>query len=115
MAKQPRRIARDRWLTPEQAAKYRRARDQVAAELPELVARHHARMREIREVLQVLRDERTRQGLSLADIRDRAGIELSAISTLENGTSPNPTINTLVRYASALGKRIVVRLEDVNQ
>lgn len=36
-------ITRDRRLTPEEAAKYKAIREQVAAELPELVARHHER------------------------------------------------------------------------
>ena len=36
------RIIRERRLTPEEAAKYKLIREQVAAELTELVARHHA-------------------------------------------------------------------------
>ena len=38
------RSVRDRRLTPEEAAKYNRVREQVATELPELVQRHHERM-----------------------------------------------------------------------
>jgi len=38
------RVTRDRRLTPEEAAKYKRIPEQVAAELPELVARHRERM-----------------------------------------------------------------------
>ena len=38
------RITRDRRLTPEEVAKYDKIREQIAEELPELVARHHARM-----------------------------------------------------------------------
>ena len=38
-----RRITRDR-LTPEEAAKYKAIREQVAAELAELIARHHERL-----------------------------------------------------------------------
>ncbi|MBC7856959.1 MAG: hypothetical protein IAF94_26315 [Pirellulaceae bacterium] len=34
------RILRDRRLTPEEGARYKEIREQVAAELPELVARH---------------------------------------------------------------------------
>jgi hypothetical protein len=37
-------ITRDRHLTPEESAKYNRIRQQVAEELPELIARHHARL-----------------------------------------------------------------------
>ena len=38
-----RRITRERRLTPEEAAKYKIIREQTAAELPELIARHHER------------------------------------------------------------------------
>ena len=38
------RITRDRQLTDEKAAKYREVRERVAAELPEIAARHHNRM-----------------------------------------------------------------------
>ena len=39
-----RRVTRNRRLSPEEAEKYRKIRQQVADELPELVARHHERM-----------------------------------------------------------------------
>src|SRR5688572_10528055 len=37
------RITRDRRLTPEEAARYNQVREQVAGELPDLIARHHER------------------------------------------------------------------------
>jgi len=40
-----RRITRDRLLTPEEAAKYKKIREQVEQELPELIARHHEYMK----------------------------------------------------------------------
>jgi transcriptional regulator with XRE-family HTH domain len=36
----------------------------------------------------------------------------SAISKLATGKRPNPSIETLVRYAEAAGKRVVATLED---
>lgn len=39
-----RRISRNRPLSPEEAAKYRKAREQVAEETPELIERHHERL-----------------------------------------------------------------------
>jgi len=38
------RISRERRLTPEEAAMFRKVREQVETDLPELVARHHARI-----------------------------------------------------------------------
>jgi len=37
-------IIRDRRLTPEEVAKYAKIREQIAEELPDLIARHHERM-----------------------------------------------------------------------
>ena len=49
----------------------------------------------------------------LADIVARCGIDQPALSRLENGHTPNPTLDTLWRYAAALGKRLVLMAEDV--
>ena len=48
------RITRDRRLTPEEAAKYQTIREQVAAELPDLVARHHGRLATLDQLQDVL-------------------------------------------------------------
>jgi hypothetical protein len=37
------RVTRDRRLTPEEAARYKTVREQIAGELPDLIARHHQR------------------------------------------------------------------------
>jgi hypothetical protein len=42
-----RRITRNRRLSPEEVAKYREIREQVAEELPELIMRHDERLREL--------------------------------------------------------------------
>jgi transcriptional regulator with XRE-family HTH domain len=54
-----------------------------------------------------LKKEREAQGLSLADGSARCGIDRAALSRLENGQQPNPTLETILRYAAALGKRLV--------
>ena len=89
------RITRDRRLTPEEAAKYRKVREQVAAELPELVARHPERMAaldQLDELLAQLKAAREAKGLSLADMTEITGMDRSALSKLETGQRPNPTI-----------------------
>lgn len=42
------RIIRDRYLTPEEVAKYKRIRELVEQDLPELIARHHEHMAKIK-------------------------------------------------------------------
>jgi ribosome-binding protein aMBF1 (putative translation factor) len=59
-----------------------------------------------RRLIMSLRQERERLGLSLADVAARAGIDKGALSRLENGRQLNPTVNTLARYARALGKAL---------
>jgi DNA-binding XRE family transcriptional regulator len=62
--------------------------------------------RPFRDLMAALRAERERQGLSLADLAERTGIDRSAIHKLEIGLNTNPTLATLTRYAEALGARI---------
>jgi ribosome-binding protein aMBF1 (putative translation factor) len=59
-----------------------------------------------------LRRERERLGLSLADVAERAKIDKAALSRLENGQQLNPTLNTLARYARALGKSLTFGLTE---
>jgi DNA-binding XRE family transcriptional regulator len=109
------RIIRDRRLTPEEAAKYKGVRKQIADELPDLVERHHERMAaldQLQELLAQLKAAREAKGLSLADVTELTGMDRSALSKLETGQRANPTVETLVRYAEAVGKRLVVSLAD---
>jgi len=48
----------------------------------------------------------------LADVSARCGIDQPALSHLENGHPPNPTLDTPWRYASALGRRLVLTAAD---
>jgi DNA-binding Xre family transcriptional regulator len=108
------RIIRDRRLTDEEAERYQRIREQIAGELPEIRRRARAAKPRIllKHVLKILREERQRQGLSLADINARSGIDRGTLSKLENEEDPNVTMNTLMRYAQALGKVILVQLAE---
>ncbi|MBI4579329.1 MAG: helix-turn-helix domain-containing protein [Planctomycetes bacterium] len=109
------RITRSRRLTPQEAAKYRAIREQVAGELPDLVRRHHKRVAaldNLKQVVETLKAAREEQGLSLADITERTGMDRSALSKLETGQRANPTIETLIRYAEAVGKHLIVKLTD---
>ncbi len=109
------RITRNRKLTAEEAAKYKKIREQVANELPELIERHYERMtaqEQLQDLLIALKTAREAKGLSLADVTERTGMDRSAMSKLETGQRPNPTMETLARYAEAVGKRLVISLAD---
>lgn len=118
--RQKRQIKRvSRPLSAADREKYRRLREQLDSEKDEILAaarkhkrRHEESLAELRSAFRLLKAARQKQGLSLADIRDRSGIGRAALSRLENEIDPNPTVATLSRYAQAVGKRIVVSLVD---
>ncbi|NOY28724.1 MAG: helix-turn-helix transcriptional regulator [Planctomycetes bacterium] len=108
-----------RKATGEEWQRHTKVREQIAQELPELKQRARAKLAllkqegtPLRQVLAALRTERERQGLSLADINQRTGIDRAALSRLENNEDANPTLNTLERYADAVGKQMVVLLSE---
>ena len=79
--------------------------------------RHHARtasLDQFQPLFQQLKVAREAKGLSLAELTDLTGMDRSALSKLETGQRANPTVETLVRYAEAVGKRLVVTLSDAN-
>jgi DNA-binding XRE family transcriptional regulator len=53
---------------------------------------------------------RESQGLTLADIAERMGIDPPALSRLETGKMLNPTLATLHKWAEALGRKLEVGL-----
>ena len=61
-------------------------------------------------MLAALKRHRQRHGLSLADVAKQSGMDRAAVSRLENGVYVNPTVDTLYRYAEAIGAKIGFRL-----
>ncbi len=111
-----RRIHRRVPRTPEQQEELRsiRRRFQAARPTPEhLVASGDVagfvplgEYIDLREAMLALKRQRERLGLSLAAVAKRSKIDKAAISRLENGLQANPTVDTLHRYASAIGAEI---------
>ena len=62
----------------------------------------------VRIFVHELKKMRLAAGLTLAVVSKRTGIDPATLSRLENGRQPNPTIDTLWRYASAVGRRLVL-------
>lgn len=102
--------------TAEQAAKYRKIREMIAGEIPEIKreakALRQGRKAKLEEAIRLLKAERELRGLSLADVGEKTGLSKSAISKLENNKDANPTVNTLSRYAEALGMTLSVILTE---
>jgi hypothetical protein len=68
---------------------------------------------EMTQAVSALRQERQRMGVTLTEVSRRSGIDLGALSRLENGHQTNPTLETLSRYAAAIGKRFLWVIQDL--
>jgi DNA-binding phage protein len=64
------------------------------------------------QILEALTQARQARGLSLAEVARRSGIESAALSRLGGDKDPNPTFETLSRYAEALGLRLELSLVE---
>lgn len=117
-----RHVFRKATLTAEETAKLRADRERYQREKPtpeQLLAEGgHTEFTTRGELLLLhqitvwLKRERERQGLTLAQMSKRAGIDQAALSRLETGKNANPTLGTLVRAAGALGKVVRCSFED---
>jgi hypothetical protein len=68
---------------------------------------------ELRSLINQLKRERLRKGLNLGDVSKLTQQARSALSRLETGEYPNPTLHTLYRYARALGWHIKFCAEPI--
>ena len=110
------RIHRKIERTPEQQRRLQEIRERFQRERPgleDLLASGDAtevvsqgEYLDLRAMLAGLKKHRERQGLSLADVAERSGMDRAAVSRLENGVYVNPTVDTLYRYAQAVGAEI---------
>ena len=68
----------------------------------------------LRPFVQELKQAREAAGLTLAEVSRRCGIDQPALSRLESGHNKNPTLDTLWRYAAAVGRRLVLTTEAIH-
>lgn len=107
-------------LTEEQQATFDEVRQKLEAEEKSEIVALARRLRQakrrgrqaIQETLRVLKLEREAQGISLSAMEERSGMAKSNLSKLENAVDSDPTVATLMNYADALGKRLVITLVD---
>lgn len=67
-----------------------------------------AERRELGAIVGELKAIREQLHVSLTELAQRTGMTIGNISRLENMDGPNPTIETLRRYAAAIGRRIEI-------
>src|SRR5215212_3343698 len=117
------RIHRDMKWTPEDRARHKAIREKFQRERPtpqQLLESGdyvgpipHGVYMTLMAALHDLKKAREAAGLSLSDVAERSGIDKAALSRLENGIHDNPTVETLMRYATAVGKKLVWSLQDL--
>ena len=73
----------------------------------------HGEYRQLRPFVEEIKRAREAAGLTLAEVSKRCGIDQPALSRLENGHNKNPTLDTLWRYAAAIGLRLVLTTEAI--
>jgi len=66
------------------------------------------------ELMARFKAAREKQGLTLAEVATRMGVDPPALSRLETGKTLNPTIATLFKWAEALGQKVDVELSADN-
>ncbi len=59
------------------------------------------------QIIQAIIDARTETGITKKQLSDLSGIAQAEISKIENGNS-NPSLKTLQRLASAMGKKVKI-------
>jgi len=93
-------------LTEEQKRRHAEIRRQVEQDKPRLSREAlavKAQMEAAFKAMQMLKREREQRGISLGDLAERSGIDKGNLSRLENDINANPTLETLVRIARAIG------------
>ncbi len=63
-----------------------------------------------RQMVEKLKAKRLQAGVSITEMATRTGIAKSNLSRLENSNVASPTLETLHRYAQALGLQVRVEL-----
>jgi DNA-binding XRE family transcriptional regulator len=116
------RVYKKALRTPRQLAKLRATRDNYQKEKPSLKQALSAsgyerpmplgELIQLHELLGEIKKQRERLGLTLSELAKRTGIDVATLSKLESGKHDNPTIGTIFRVSSTLGKRVRCILED---
>jgi DNA-binding phage protein len=81
----------------------REEKDQIIAHAKEMFAQHERKMR----LIGALKAARVERSLTLEQVGQKSGIGVSDLSELETSPNPNPTIDTLLRIAGAVGVEVL--------
>jgi DNA-binding XRE family transcriptional regulator len=106
----PKRTAEQR--AEEEAVRRQHAADPVRQPPTGAISRHS--FTAILNLVARFKAVRESQGLTLAEVAARMGIDAPALSRLETGKMLNPTLATLCKWAEALGQKLDVDLSKAS-
>ena len=113
-----RRVVMD--LTEGQRAALKKADAEVESEKEQITrmarqafAERKAFETELVKATCLLAAAREERGITLAKLAELTGMTRQALSRIERGENKNPTFSTLQRIAAALGKEVIIKMQDV--
>jgi DNA-binding XRE family transcriptional regulator len=103
-------------LPPEHLAAIQEARrkieseekDEIQAKLRDFRRRREQAAQELQRTIGALRGARLAKGYSIDDVERISGVDRATIVEIESMKAANPTIETLVRIADALGMDLLI-------
>ena len=103
-------------LTPQRIAELsdlagkidREEAEQIKSDARAILLRHAT----VKKLIRAVKQARLAKGLSLGEVGEESGIDKANLCRLENDLDPNPTIDTLLRYAGAVGVEVHVSIEQ---
>jgi predicted Zn-dependent protease len=106
-------------LTPQRIAELRNLAkkidreeaQQIKAEGQAILLRHET----VKNLIRAVKEARLAKGLSLGEVGERSSIGKANLCRLETDLDPNPTLDTLLRYAAAVGVEIRVNVGKASQ
>jgi hypothetical protein len=76
--------------------------EQIKSEGRAILLRHET----VKKLIRAVKEARLAKGLSLGEVGERSSIGKANLCRLETDLDPNPTLDTLLRYAGAVGVEI---------
>lgn len=82
--------------------------EQIKSEGRAILLRHET----VKKLIRAVKKARLARGLSLGEVGERSSIGKANLCRLETDLDPNPTLDTLLRYAEAVGVEIRVMIGE---
>lgn len=81
--------------------------EEIKSEARAILLRHET----VKTLIRAVKEARLAKGLSLSEVGERSCIGKANLCRLETDLDPNPTLDTLLRYADAVGVEVHVNIQ----